>query len=107
MYINLLGQDLVIISSYHIAVSLLREKPLYGGRVRPYFLAEMVGWRHVPNFVSAGPAHKRARQLFAREFGSDSALSRFNDIINTHCTEFIRQILNNPVHDHLLRHIRA
>jgi hypothetical protein len=85
---------------------MLRDKPVYADRPRPYFLVELVGWRRVPNFVSVGPTHKETRRIFSRELGSNVALARFDNTIHTHCTSAMERIIGDPDPENLLKHIR-
>jgi cytochrome P450 len=108
MYINLMGQPVVIISSSKIASALWHSRAnLYSNRPPLVFAAEMVGWKDFMTWATDGPFHKDQRRLLFQEMGTKTMLDRFTPQIEAKTRDFIRAVLDDPSPAVLLDHIRT
>lgn len=106
VHVNVLGTHMIIVNSVEKATSMLQDVN-YIDRPSSFFLAEVVGWKHVLTFLNDGPRFKAGRRLFKQILGTKSLTKRFSPMIQPKTQDFIRKILDDPRPESLRQHIRA
>jgi cytochrome P450 len=99
---------MIVLNTYEAAMSMLNRKgTIYSDRPSLYFVAEMIGWKESTTLSNQGPRWKEHRRMFAQQLGSQGAVERFTPMLESRTREFIRQVMDDPSPEMLLRHIRT
>ncbi|KAG2038716.1 cytochrome P450 [Suillus americanus] len=97
--VRLLGQEVVVINSQHIAEALMDKRSrIYSDR--PYIATlEPFGWSVVFAFMGYGDEWRLCRRLFHQTFRPDSAL-KFRPMQIKRAREMIVNLIDDPQHYH-------
>ncbi|KAG1855560.1 cytochrome P450 [Suillus subluteus] len=98
-FVRLLGQEVVVINSQHVAEALMEKRSrIYSDR--PYLATvEPFGWSVVFAFTGYGDEWRLSRRLFHQTFRPDSAL-KFRPMQIKRAREMIVNLIDDPQHYH-------
>ncbi|KAK4495602.1 hypothetical protein PRZ48_012870 [Zasmidium cellare] len=95
IYVNILGQPVVVLNSVQAAVDLLDKRGSnYCDRPR-FVLFEVMGWRATLTFLRWGPRFKLHRRVLQRAFSPTSCIA-YRDLQEREAKTLLRGILANP-----------
>ncbi|KAG2140242.1 cytochrome P450 [Suillus bovinus] len=99
LFVRLLGQEVVVINSQHVAEALIAKRsPIYSDR--PYIATvEPFGWSINFGFTNYGDEWRLCRRLVHQTFRSDSAL-KFRPMQIKQAREMIVNFIDDPSHYH-------
>lgn len=97
VYVNLLGQSILILNSAKAAVELLEKKStIYSDRPTLLFGGEIIGWKRTFGLLPYGDRFREYRRFFARFMGSKSQVERFAPLQEQQTRDFLRRVLEKP-----------
>ncbi|KZT05767.1 cytochrome P450 [Laetiporus sulphureus 93-53] len=97
VYMNYLGQPIVILNSARAAREMLEKKgAFYSDRPVFTFLGRMVGWDNIMPFLPYGPRHRESRRLFAPVLGSRTTLERFIPLMEYQISRILPRLIRYP-----------
>ncbi|KAG1846130.1 cytochrome P450 [Suillus tomentosus] len=98
-FVRLLGQEIVVINSQHVAEALLDKRSrIYSDR--PYLATvEPFGWSVVFAFIGYGDEWRLCRRLFHQTFRPDSSL-KFRPMQINQARKMIANLIDDPQHYH-------
>lgn len=95
IYVNILGQPVVVLNSVQAAVDLLDKRGSnYCDRPR-FVLFEVMGWKATLTFLRWGPRFKLHRRVLQRAFSPTSCVA-YRELQEREAKTFLRGVLANP-----------
>ncbi|CAE6448120.1 unnamed protein product, partial [Rhizoctonia solani] len=95
-YVKLLGQDIILLSSYEAAAELLdRKSAIYSSRPSQIMVGELVGWEQGIGLLPYGEEMKRTRRLLY-EAMNGKAMSDLYPLQEREIIKFVQGLLRNP-----------
>lgn len=95
IYVNVLGQPIIILNSVQAAVDLLDKRGAnYSDRPR-FVLFEVMGWKATLTFLRWGPRFRLHRKVLQRAFSPTSCVA-FRDLQERETHTLLRGILKSP-----------
>jgi len=95
LYLNLMGQPLIILNSLHAAIDLMDKRSSIYSERPSFHMAEEAGWRDCIVFLSTGPQFRKHRKMFQTAFApSNTAQYRIKQEILAR--PLISRILEKP-----------
>ncbi|CCO27540.1 O-methylsterigmatocystin oxidoreductase Short=OMST oxidoreductase [Rhizoctonia solani AG-1 IB] len=95
-YVKLLGQDIILLSSYEAAAELLdRKSAIYSSRPSQIMAGELVGWEQGIGLLPYGEEMKRTRRLLY-EAMNGKAMSDLYPLQEREIIKFVQGLLRNP-----------
>lgn len=96
VYLKLLGERVLVINSYDVAVDLLEKRSqIYSNRPKLWMAGELVGWSRAVTLAPSGERHRRYRRLLHSAL-STSAVSSVFPLLESEAKKLLRNLLNNP-----------
>ncbi|KAI0669064.1 cytochrome P450 [Trametes maxima] len=93
MSLTLLGQPMIIVSSFKDAYELLEKRSAtYSDRPRFVMAGDIVGWDQILVFLRYGQQFREYRRLLARVLGSRRSVEEFAPIIETHSARLLLRL---------------
>nr|BED43007.1 cytochrome P450 monooxygenase [Trametes versicolor] len=103
VYMDILGQPMLILGSHHIALDLLEKRSaLYSDRVRSA-MVDLAGFDWLLATMPYGPWWRRHRRAF-HQFFNPTAIVELRSIQRTQVGHFLNRLINTP--DDFYEHIR-
>ncbi|KAF8525402.1 cytochrome P450, partial [Gautieria morchelliformis] len=104
VYLNVLGQSIVIISSPDIAYELFEKRSsIYSDRYKFEMAAELMGWDWLVTFMPYGEKWRRHRRTIHQHFHPDAA-TRYEPVQLRHTRELLTQLYETP--EQFAEHVR-
>ena len=104
-YINVLGQDTIILNSSKAAIDIL-DKRSAAYSDRPVFMmgGEIVGWNRGLALTQYGPRFREFRKYMGRLMGTRASMEKFVPLQKKETAKFLARIMADP--DSLAHQIR-
>jgi cytochrome P450 len=97
MYLNALGQQMVILSSSKAAFDLLEKKSaIYSDRPVVMMCGEIIGWNKSLALTQYGPRFREFRKYMNKLFGTRAAVERFAPLQEKESAKFLARIIADP-----------
>ncbi|KAF9782612.1 cytochrome P450 [Thelephora terrestris] len=97
MYLNALGQQMVILSSSKAAFDLLEKKSaIYSDRPVVMMCGEIIGWNKSLALTQYGPRFREFRKYMNKLFGTRAAVERFAPLQEKESAKFLAKIIADP-----------
>ena len=97
VYVNVLGQPIVILNSAKVTFEMLDKKSsLYSDRPVFRVASEMVGWKDVLVLTPYGDRFRESRRQLHRLMGTKAGCETFADLMETEARKSLRRLLANP-----------
>ena len=104
-YINVLGQDTIILNSSKAAVDLLDKRSAnYSGRPTFTMLGEIVGGNNTLVLMQYGPRFREFRKFMGRVIGTRASTEKFAPLQEKEIAKFLARVTADP--GSLVRQIR-
>ncbi|PPQ69577.1 hypothetical protein CVT24_001377 [Panaeolus cyanescens] len=104
VYINVLGQPMMILNSLQAARDLLdKRSSIYSDRPRFVLLSEMMGWKNASTHMRYGPRFRKHRKFINQTF-NQRAVSAFRPLQEKATSVLIEDLVHEP--DAFLDHLR-
>ncbi|KDQ62054.1 hypothetical protein JAAARDRAFT_448042 [Jaapia argillacea MUCL 33604] len=106
VYVNLLGQPMVVLNSPKVAVDMLDKKSsIYSDRPTFTMAGELVGWTNVTPFLHYGDTFRESRRLTHQIMGSKKSIQVFLPMVERQTHRFIQRVSDDP--EHVYEYIRG
>jgi cytochrome P450 len=97
MYLNALGQQMVILSSSKAAFDLLEKKSaIYSDRPVVMMCGEIIGWNKSLALTQYGPRFREFRKYMNKLFGTRAAVERFAPLQEKESAKFLARVIADP-----------
>nr|BAL05079.1 cytochrome P450 [Phanerodontia chrysosporium] len=97
IYLNILGQPLIILNAAEDAVALLdKGGSIYANRPILAMGGELVGWNRTLALTQYGERFREYRRLIARFIGGKAQMARHLPLVERETRRLLQRILNNP-----------
>ena len=109
VYLNVLGQPIVIINSHQIAIDLFEKRSSkYSDRPRMVVGGEMIGWDQSLVLSPYGERFRDIRRLMHQFIGTEKLVSNFSDVQEQEAKRFLRRLADKPTkfEDHVKKYVR-
>jgi len=104
-YINVLGQETIILNSHKAAVDLLdKRSATYSDRPVLMMGGEIVGWSRSLVLTRYGPRFREVRKHLNRVIGTRASMGRFTPLQEKETAKFVARVTADP--GSLVRQIR-
>ena len=104
-YLNILGQETIILNSYKAAVELFDKKSsTYSNRPIVMMCGEMAGWNKSLGLVQYGPRFRVFRKYLSKAMGTRTSVEKFAPLQEKETAKFVAKIMADP--DSLVQQIR-
>ncbi|GJE86535.1 cytochrome P450 [Phanerochaete sordida] len=105
VYLQLLGQPMIILNSAKDAIALLDKRgTIYSDRPMLTMGGDLVGWKDSLGLLSYGPRFREYRRFMAKSIGSKAQMERHLPLVERETTILLKRLLNKP--DELLENLR-
>ena len=105
VYLNVLGQEMIILNSSKAAVDLLDKKSAtYSDRPVVMMCGEIIGWNKSLALTQYGPRFREFRKYMSKLFGTRASVEKFEPLQEKEIGKFLVRVLNDP--GSLVQHIR-
>lgn len=105
IYLNLVGQPMIILNSPRLAFEMLDKKSsIYSDRPRIEFGGEMVGWVQTLVLSPYGDRFREYRRFMHQLIGGRTQVKRFHPLSEQETQKFLKRLLEKP--DEVQNHIR-
>lgn len=105
IHVNLMGLNMVVISSQKIVQELLEKRHTqYSQRPRFTMISDLVGWKQTTVFMPTDNLWKEHRRNFSRLIGTKTTMSKFFSMEIFEARRFMRNILREE--DKMEHHVR-
>lgn len=105
VYLNLLGQPLVILNAAKHAIALLEKRSeIYSDRPILTVSCELVGWKYSLALSPYGERFREYRRFIARWIGGHVQIEKHHDLVQYETNRFLMRLLDDP--DNFAGHIR-
>jgi cytochrome P450 len=95
--LTVLGQTMIIISDYKIAVDLMEKRSAHASsRPTMEFGAKMCGWERALALMPYSPKVRAYRKAIHAVFGTPSAIDPFHPLVEVETRRFLLNVLENP-----------
>lgn len=96
-YINVLGQDMIILNSSKAAVELLdKRSAIYSDRPVLMMGGEIVGWKRTLALTQYGPRFREFRKFVGRWIGSRASMEKFMPLQEKETAKFVARVMSDP-----------
>ena len=96
-YINVLGQEMILLNSPKAAVDLLDKRSAdYSDRPVVMMCGEIVGWNRSLALVQYGPRFREIRRYMNRLIGTRASTERFTPLQEKETAKFVARVMADP-----------
>lgn len=96
-YINVLGQEMIILNSSKAAVEILDKRSAnYSDRPVIMMCGEIVGWNRSLALTQYGPRFREFRKYMSRLIGSRASMERFTPLQERETAKFVARVMADP-----------
>ena len=96
-YINVLGQEMVILNSSKAAVDLLDKRSvIYSDRPIVVMGGEIVGWNRSLALTQYGPRFRDYRKYMSKLIGTRAGMERFTPLQERETAKFVARVMADP-----------
>jgi len=96
-YINVLGQETIILNSHKAAVDLLdKRSATYSDRPVLMMGGEIVGWSQSLVLTRYGPRFREVRKHLSRLIGTRASVERFAPLQEKETAKFVARVMADP-----------
>ena len=96
-YINVLGQEMVILNSSKAAVDLLdKRSAIYSNRPIVVMGGEIVGWNRSLALTQYGPRFRDYRKYMSKLIGTRASMERFTPLQERETAKFVARVMADP-----------
>ena len=104
-YLNVIGQEMVILNSSKAAVDLLDKRlSIYSNRPVFTMTGEIVGWNRMIGFMQYGPRFREFRKYMYKSIGTRASVDKFTPLLEKETAKFAARVMADP--GSLVQHIR-
>ncbi|KDQ62055.1 hypothetical protein JAAARDRAFT_203276 [Jaapia argillacea MUCL 33604] len=97
IYLNLLGQPMVVLNSANMAVEMLDKKSsIYSDRPIFTMAGELAGWGSLIAFLHYGDSFREARRLLHQVMGTKKSMEVFMPMVEHQTHRFLNRVLSHP-----------
>lgn len=97
VYLNVLGQEMVILNSSKAAIDLLDKKSVtYSDRPVVMMCGEIIGWNKSLALTQYGPRFREFRKYMSKLFGTRASVEKFAPLQEKEIGKFVARILADP-----------
>ena len=97
MYINALGQEMIILNSSKAAVDLLDKRSAnYSLRPVITMCGEIVGWKRSMALLQYGPQFREHRKYISRFIGTRASIERLTPLQEKETAKFVARVMADP-----------
>ena len=105
IYVNILGQEMIILNSSKAAVELLDKRSAkYSDRPIVTMAGEIMGWNQSLALVRYGPRFREFRKYMNRAIGTRASMEKFAPLVEREMAKLVARIAADP--GSLVRQIR-
>ena len=105
IYVNILGQEMIILNSSKAAVELFDKRSAnYSDRPVAMMAGEIMGWNRSLALVRYGPQFREYRKYMNRVIGTRASMEKFSPLVEKEMAKLVARIAANP--SSLVRQIR-
>ncbi|KAF9647047.1 cytochrome P450 [Thelephora ganbajun] len=96
-YLNVLGQELIILNSSKVAVDLLdKRSAIYSDRPILMMGGEIVGWNRSLALTQYGPRFREFRKYMSRLVGTRASMEKFTPLQEKETAKFVARVMADP-----------
>ena len=96
-YLDVMGQDMVILNSFKAAVDLLDKKSsIYSDRPVAMMCGEIIGWNKSLALTQYGPRFKEFRKYMSKAMGTRASVEKFAPLQEQETAKFVARVLVDP-----------
>lgn len=96
-YLNIMGQDMIILNSSKVAADLLDKKSsIYSNRPVLMMCGEMVGWNRALAFTQYGPRFREFRRYMSKLIGTRASAEKFAPLQERETARFVARVMADP-----------
>ena len=97
VYLNVLGQQMIILNSSKAAFDLLDKKSAtYSDRPVVPMCGEMIGWNKSLALTQYGPRFREYRKYTTKLFGSRASVEKFAPLQEKETAKFVARVMADP-----------
>ncbi|KAF9649833.1 cytochrome P450 [Thelephora ganbajun] len=97
IYLNILGQKLIILNSSKAAIDLLdKRSAIYSDRPVPVMSGEIVGWNQTLALMQYGPRFREFRKYMSRTIGTRAGMEKFTPLQEKETAKFLARVMADP-----------
>lgn len=97
VYLNILGQDMVILNSSKAAVDLLDKKSaIYSDRPVIMMCGEIIGWNKSLALTQYGPRFREFRKFMSKLMGTRASMDKFTSLQEREMTKLMARVVADP-----------
>jgi cytochrome P450 len=97
VYINALGQEMIILNSSKAAVDLFDKRSAnYSDRPIVMMCGEIVGWNRSMVLLQYGPRFREFRKHLSRFIGTRASMERFTPLQEKETAKFLARVMADP-----------
>ena len=105
IYVNVLGQEMIILNSSEAAVELFDKRSAnYSDRPVAMMAGEIMGWNQSLALVRYGPRFREYRKYMNKVIGTRASMEKFAPLVEKEMAKLVARIAANP--GSLVRQIR-
>ena len=96
-YLNILGQETIILNSYKAAVDMFDKKSsTYSNRPIFMMCGEIAGWNKTLALVQYGPRFRAFRKYMSKAMGTRASVEKFAPLQEKETAKFVAKIMADP-----------
>ena len=96
-YINVLGQEMIVLNSSKAAVEILDKRSAnYSDRPVIMMCGEIVGWNRSLALTQYGPRFREFRKYMSKLIGSRVSMERFTPLQERETAKFVARVMADP-----------
>lgn len=100
IHLKTLGQSVIVLSTYEVAVETLdRKSAIYSDRPT-MITADNFGLRPAASVIHSGDTHREYRRMMNKTIGTREAIQKLHGLIEREGRTFLRRVLHEPGHVH-------
>lgn len=97
VYLNVLGQQMIILNSSKAAIDLLdKRSATYSDRPVIMMCGEIVGWNKSLALTQYGPRFREFRKYMSKLFGTRATAEKFEPLQEKETAKFVARVMADP-----------
>jgi hypothetical protein len=97
VYINVMGQEMIILNSSKAAVDLFDKRSAnYSDRPVVMMCGEIVGWNRSLALLQCGPRFREFRKYLSKCIGTRGSMERFTPLQEKEMAKFLARVMADP-----------
>ena len=97
IYLNVVGQEMIILNSSKAAVDLLDKKsPTYSNRPVLTMCGDIIGWNKAMGLIQYGPRFREFRKYLNKSIGTRAGVEKFAPLQEKETAKFVARVMTDP-----------